>query len=90
MTQLTCFKAYDIRGELGEELTGHRLPYGQRLRRISKPGKIVVGDGLAVAELGSRGLTDAGTDVLDIGLSDTEIASRFHLRTDAYRGDGEP
>ena len=22
MTQLTCFKAYDIRGELGEELNG--------------------------------------------------------------------
>ncbi len=45
MTQLTCFKAYDIRGELGEELNediAYRIvspAYGEFL----KPGKIVVG-----------------------------------------------
>lgn len=44
MTQLTCFKAYDIRGELGEELNediAYRI--GRAYGEFLKPGKIVVG-----------------------------------------------
>lgn len=43
MTQLTCFKAYDIRGELGEELNediAYRI--GRAYGEFLKPGKIVV------------------------------------------------
>ncbi|ESL37543.1 phosphomannomutase [Escherichia coli BIDMC 37] len=44
MTQLTCFKAYDIRGELGEELNediAYRI--GRAYGEFLKPGNIVVG-----------------------------------------------
>ncbi|POF69429.1 hypothetical protein C2W44_26005, partial [Escherichia coli] len=43
MTQLTCFKAYDIRGELGEELNediAYRI--GRAYGEFLKPGKILV------------------------------------------------
>lgn len=76
--KLTCFKAYDIRGKLGAELNediAYRIgrAYGEYL----KPKKIVVGgDVRLTSELLklalSKGLRDAGTDVLDIGLSGTE------------------
>lgn len=89
MTQLTCFKAYDIRGELGEELNediAYRI--GRAYGEFLKPGKIVVGDVRLTSEslklALARGLMDAGTDVLDIGLSGTEeiYFATFHLGVD--------
>jgi phosphomannomutase len=87
---LTCFKAYDIRGKLGDELNediAYRIgrAYGEYL----KPAKIVLGGDvrltseplkLALAE----GLMDAGTDVIDIGMSGTEEVyfATFHLKVD--------
>ncbi|MBZ4307570.1 phosphomannomutase CpsG, partial [Mycobacterium tuberculosis] len=73
MTQLTCFKAYDIRGELGEELNediAYRI--GRAYGEFLKPGKIVVGGDVRLTSESlklplTRGLMDAGTDVLDIG-----------------------
>ncbi|HHT5678571.1 TPA: phosphomannomutase CpsG [Raoultella planticola] len=75
---LTCFKAYDIRGKLGEELNediAYRIgrAYGEYL----KPKKIVLGGDVRLTSESlklslSKGLQDAGTDVLDIGLSGTE------------------
>ena len=73
MTQLTCFKAYDIRGELGEELKediAYRI--GRAYGEFLKPGKIVVGGDVRLTSESlklalARGLMDAGTDVLDIG-----------------------
>ena len=76
--KITCFKAYDIRGKLGEELNddvAYRVgrAYGQWLR----PQTVVVGGDvratsetlkLALAD----GLRDEGVDVLDIGLCGTE------------------
>ncbi len=90
MTQLTCFKAYDIRGELGEELNediAYRIgrAYGEFLR----PKTIVVGGDVRLTSESlklalARGLMDAGTDVLDIGLSGTEeiYFATFHLGVD--------
>jgi phosphomannomutase len=43
-SQLTCFKAYDIRGQLGEELNvdiAYRI--GRAMGEIIKPKSIVVG-----------------------------------------------
>lgn len=75
---LNCFKAYDIRGRLGEELNvdiARRIgrAYGEHL----KPKTIVVGGDVRLTsnELKmalTEGLRDAGVDVLDIGLSGTE------------------
>lgn len=75
---LTCFKAYDIRGKLGEELNddiAYRI--GRAYAEFLKPAKVVVGGDvrltseslkLALAE----GLRDSGVNVLDIGLCGTE------------------
>lgn len=78
MELLTCFKAYDIRGKLGSELTediAYRIgrAYGEYL----KPKKMVVGGDVRLTSESlklalAKGLQDAGTDVFDIGLSGTE------------------
>ncbi|OJT47073.1 phosphomannomutase CpsG, partial [Serratia plymuthica] len=86
----TCFKAYDIRGRLGEELnTDIAYRIGRAYGEFLKPKEVVVGGDvrltseelkLALAE----GLRDAGVDVLDIGLSGTEeiYFATFHLGID--------
>ncbi|MEH0742554.1 phosphomannomutase CpsG [Vibrio cholerae] len=95
MTKLTCFKAYDIRGQLGEELNNdiaYRIgrAYGQFLKSDSEGEKSIVVGGdvrLTSEELKlalSEGLMDAGVNVLDIGLSGTEeiYFATFHLGVD--------
>lgn len=77
-TKLTCFKAYDIRGKLGDELdesVAYRIgrAYGEYL----KPKTMVLGGDVRLTSESlklavAKGLQDAGTDVLDIGLSGTE------------------
>lgn len=76
--KLTCFKAYDIRGKLGEELNediAYRIgrAYGEYL----KPKTMVLGGDVRLTSEGlklalAKGLQDAGTDVIDIGLTGTE------------------
>lgn len=76
--KLTCFKAYDIRGKLGEELNediAYRIgrAYGEYL----KPKDVVVGGDVRLASESLKlaladGLQDSGVNVLDIGLSGTE------------------
>ncbi|MBT1429641.1 phosphomannomutase CpsG [Dickeya dianthicola] len=90
MSALTCFKAYDIRGELGKELNediAYRIgrAYGQFL----SPKKVVVGGDVRLTSESlkmalANGLMDAGADVLDIGLSGTEEVyfTTFHLNLD--------
>jgi len=75
---LTCFKAYDIRGQLGTELNediAYRV--GRAFGDFLKPKTVVVGGDvretseelkLALA----NGLQDAGVDVIDIGMVGTE------------------
>ncbi|EMB4081631.1 phosphomannomutase CpsG [Klebsiella aerogenes] len=75
---LICFKAYDIRGKLGTELNediAYRIgrAYGEYLN----PKKIVLGGDVRLTSESlklalARGLQDAGTDVVDIGLTGTE------------------
>ncbi|MCP1104992.1 phosphomannomutase CpsG [Serratia nevei] len=89
-SSLTCFKAYDIRGELGRELNpeiAYRI--GRAYGTFLKPGKVVVGGDVRLTseELKmslANGLRDAGTDVVDIGLSGTEeiYFATFHLGLD--------
>jgi phosphomannomutase len=76
--KLTCFKAYDIRGELGVELNedvAYRIgrAYGEYL----KPNKMVLGGDVRLTSEAlklalAKGLQDAGTDVVDIGVTGTE------------------
>ncbi|GGA47492.1 phosphomannomutase CpsG [Hafnia psychrotolerans] len=76
--KLTCFKAYDIRGELGTELNediAYRIgrAYGEYL----KPTKMVLGGDVRLTSEALKlalawGLQDSGTDVVDIGLTGTE------------------
>ncbi|MFP1825592.1 phosphomannomutase CpsG [Lonsdalea quercina] len=90
MSALTCFKAYDIRGELGPELNediAYRI--GRAYGEFLKPKTIAVGGDVRLTsetlkQALARGLRDAGTDVLDIGMSGTEeiYFATFHLGID--------
>ncbi len=75
---LTCFKAYDIRGKLGEELD-EEIAYriGRAYGQFLNPKRVVVGgDVRATSEALklalSNGLRDQGVDVIDIGMTGTE------------------
>ena len=76
--KLTCFKAYDIRGKLGEELDeGVAYRIGRATAQSQRARIIVVGfDARAtspdLAHAVAKGVCDAGADVLEIGLSGTE------------------
>lgn len=75
---ITCFKAYDVRGELGKNLdadVAYRI--GRAFAEVRSAKQVVVGrDSRAsspeLAEALIHGLTDGGADVLDLGLAGTE------------------
>lgn len=87
---LNCFKAYDIRGRLGDELNediAYRI--GRAYGEFAQPKTVVVGGDIRLTSESlklalARGLQDAGTDVLDIGMSGTEeiYFATFHLGVD--------
>ena len=75
---LTCFKAYDVRGKLGEELN-EEIAYriGHATAHSLKANTVVLGfDARAtspnLAKYVARGICDAGAEVLEIGLAGTE------------------
>lgn len=77
-TRLSCFKAYDIRGIVGDELN-EEIAYriGRAYAEIVEPGNVVIGrdvrpSGEALAAALARGFNDAGVDVVDIGVCGTE------------------
>jgi phosphomannomutase len=88
--ELTCFKAYDIRGKLGEELNediAYRIgrAYAQHLQARS----VVVGGDVRLTSAAlkaalANGLMDGGADVIDIGMTGTEEVyfAGFHLDVD--------
>ena len=87
MTNLTCFKAYDVRGKLGEELN-EEIAYkiGRAYGDIYSPKTIVVGADIRLTSEGlkkavTKGLNDAGVDVIDLGMTGTEEVyfAAFHL-----------
>ncbi len=76
--KISCFKAYDIRGripdQINEEVT-YRI--GRAYAQLLRPQRVVVGQDVrptspALTAALVRGLTEGGTDVLDIGLCGTE------------------
>jgi phosphomannomutase/phosphomannomutase/phosphoglucomutase len=91
MTNLTAFKAYDIRGQLGSELNediAYRI--GRAYAAFLEPTKVAVGCDVRLSSRGltdalSRGLTEGGSDVYDIGLCGTE---EIYFATFDQRMDG--
>lgn len=89
-SNLSCFKAYDIRGKLGDELNpdvayriGHayaqqlnakKVVVGGDIRHTSEPLKLAL----------AQGLMDAGVEVIDIGMVGTEeiYFASFYLDVD--------
>ena len=76
--EITCFKAYDVRGELGKNLdadVAYRI--GRAFAQARQAKRVVVGrdsraTSPALAAALIDGLTDGGADVLDLGLAGTE------------------
>lgn len=90
VSNLSCFKAYDIRGQLGQELNRdivYRIGYAfaQHLdaKTVAVGGDIRLSSNVLKQAL-SRGLADAGADVIDIGMVGTEeiYFAAFHLDVD--------
>ncbi len=87
---LSCFKAYDIRGKLGEELNddiAYRI--GRAYGQIIKPKDVVVGGDIRLTseeltQALSNGLMDAGVNVIDLGMTGTEeiYFATSHLQVD--------
>ena len=77
-TPITCFKAYDIRGELNSQLTeevAYRIGYAFAQELAAKT--VVVGSDVRLTSTPlklalSAGLIDAGATVTDIGMAGTE------------------
>jgi phosphomannomutase/phosphomannomutase/phosphoglucomutase len=88
--RLACFKAYDVRGRIPDELS-EDLVYdiGRAYATFLEPRRVVVGRDIrlsseAMATALCRGLNDSGVDVVDIGLCGTEQVyfATFHLELD--------
>ncbi|NOS87082.1 MAG: phosphomannomutase [Methylococcaceae bacterium] len=91
--QLSCFKAYDIRGRIPDELNAdiaYRI--GRAYAESIRPERVVVGRDIRLssdemADAVIQGLCDAGVDVYDIGLCGTE---EVYYATFAYQDEGKP
>ncbi len=78
MQPLTCFKAYDVRGRVPDQLNENiAWRIGRAYAQALRPREVVVGFDVrlsspALAAALTRGLTEGGADVIDIGLCGTE------------------
>ncbi|MEW6594581.1 MAG: phosphomannomutase [Thermodesulfobacteriota bacterium] len=87
MTTLPCFKAYDVRGRVPDELdAGLAFRIGQAVATYLSPRQVVIGHDIrlsspALAYALGQGFLEAGVDVLDLGLCGTEeiYFATFHL-----------
>lgn len=89
-TLITCFKAYDIRGELNSQLTeeiAYRIGFAFAKQLNAK--SVVVGSDVRLTSTPlklalSAGLIDAGANVTDIGMTGTEeiYFATKHLKVD--------
>ncbi len=76
--ELTCFKAYDVRGRIPDELNpdiAYRI--GRAYAAVVKPRRVIVGHDIRLSSEQIcaalvEGLREAGVDVLDIGQCGTE------------------
>jgi phosphomannomutase len=77
-SEITCFKAYDVRGRIPDQLNediAYRI--GRAFAQVIKPQKVVVGHDIRLSSESikgalTEGLRDEGVDVYDIGLCGTE------------------
>ncbi len=78
MQELTCFKAYDVRGRVPDQLNediARRI--GRAFADVVKPSQVVVGHDIRLSSESikgalTEGLLEQGVDVYDIGLCGTE------------------
>lgn len=88
--QMTCFKAYDIRGRVPDQLNeAVAWRIGRATAEYLQAKTMVVGHDIrlsspAISEALTRGLTEGGVDVLDIGQCGTEEVyfATAHLNVD--------
>ncbi|BFM11779.1 phosphomannomutase CpsG [Simiduia litorea] len=78
MENLSCFKAYDIRGKLGSELnTEIAYRIGRAYVEYLNPKSVVVGGDVRLTseelkQAFAEGVMDGGSDIIDIGMCGTE------------------
>ncbi len=91
MDKLNCFKAYDIRGKVPSELN-EDLAYkiGKAYSKLINAKKVVIGHDIrksseSISRALSKGLTDSGVNVIDIGLCGTEM---IYYATPEFSADG--
>ncbi len=88
---LTCFKAYDIRGKLGEELNEDiARDIGAAFASVLSAKRVVLGRDIrptseALSNSVAEGLIAQGVEVLDLGLSGTE---EMYFATTHFEADG--
>ena len=90
MNKLSCFKAYDIRGRVPDELNEDiAWRIGRAYAEWLKPQRVVVGRDIrfsseVLVQALSKGLMAGGANVHDIGLSGTEEVyfATFHFQMD--------
>jgi len=78
VTEITCFKAYDVRGRVPDQLNeaiARRI--GRAYAQVIEPRQVVVGHDIrlsseAIKAALVQGLVEQGVDVYDIGLCGTE------------------
>jgi len=76
--KIDCFKAYDIRGRLPDQLnTDIAWRIGRAYAQFLQPQRVVIGHDVRISSPSlsdalAKGLTEGGSDVLDIGLCGTE------------------
>ena len=89
--EVNCFKAYDVRGRVPDQLNediAYRI--GQAYAEFLKPEEVVVGYDIRLSSQPlcaalTRGLTDAGVDVINIGECGTE---EVYFATSYLKADG--
>ncbi len=89
--KISCFKAYDIRGRIPDQLNedvAYRI--GRAFAQVLRPKTVVVGQDVrptspALTSALVKGLTEGGADVLDIGLCGTE---EVYFATSHAKADG--
>ena len=88
---MTCFKAYDIRGKLGEDLDeGIARVIGRAFAEALGARRVVLGRDIrasseSLAAAVAEGLVAQGVEVLDLGLSGTE---EMYFATSHFAADG--
>jgi phosphomannomutase len=87
---INCFKAYDARGKVPDDLnTDIAYRVGRAYAEFIKPKQVAIGRDVRLSsdelfDALTSGLTDSGVDVLDLGLCGTELVyfAAFHLELD--------